>query len=590
MDDTVVFTRPTARLEEIQQGWHELTLRVEQLEAERGALEQENKTLRSLLERVIEHRQKSHSELVLLLSNLVSKLPINDVGVIVSKLVEHNAHVGEICSLLAKGKADTTLPQPAVLKMLDQAKRDLAAAVAPAIKELLDLDPPLEKEMFEALVKNPESFLSPKFVRANRGFVKGQLPRERIIHDFGEPALGFFNDMTTDSRRNPRPKAEEILLAFKEDFETLLKQDNALRPDQRKELEALFQRVQRSKGQTDTGRAERRAFAKLLFVLELLHYYENQSTESPEGVFAQRLPTLVEQLVIADPKENLDEKLIVRAEELLGHIISPDQRLMVVNNIGKSGGRSRTLKFVLRLRLEKDAGQSQTLVNEIIPEFVRHLVSSDKPPTAKNLLAALRLMPQEMQRLVVLGIRASDRLRKQSAAALVKTLGAELGLTGLEETAKAPVALPPELEREKAWDEIKELVTRRREPAAIATAIRNRLHARYDADELKESWITLCQADVMTFIRTFCQLPYLPNGQTDSVARAVMESYVTRLMHQKYAAMYKKVVNSLKNMFRANANSPTLVNFMSLVKWVDANAAGKLGTDVGMVAQFPNPN
>ena len=51
-------------LDEIQEGWHELTLRVGQLEAEKAALEQDNKTLKFLLERVIEHRQKSHNELV----------------------------------------------------------------------------------------------------------------------------------------------------------------------------------------------------------------------------------------------------------------------------------------------------------------------------------------------------------------------------------------------------------------------------------------------------------------------------------------------------------------------------------------------
>src|SRR5213076_2194460 len=89
--------------EEVQQGWHELTLRVKQLEAERLAQEQENKTLRALLERVIEHRQKSHGELIMLLTGLVSRLPINDVGVVVSKLVEHNAHVAETCAVLTKG-------------------------------------------------------------------------------------------------------------------------------------------------------------------------------------------------------------------------------------------------------------------------------------------------------------------------------------------------------------------------------------------------------------------------------------------------------------------------------------------------------
>jgi hypothetical protein len=579
MDDTLVSTRPIATVEEVQKDWHELMLRVGQLEAERATLEQDNKTLRSLLERVIEHRQKSHSELVLLLSNLVSKLPINDVGVIVSKLVEHNAHVGEVCAMLAKGKHETTIPQPTVLRALDQTKRELAAALKPAVEELVQLDPPLEKQMLEALVKDPESFFSATVVRAVRCFVKGQLPRERIVQEFGESALVFFNDMTTDARRNPHPKPEEIVLTFKDDFAALLKQSSGLSPEKRKELEALHQRVQRSKAESE--RAQRIAFAKLSFLLELLHYYENQNTESPEGVFAQRLPALVEQLVVPSAQEEFDEKLLAQAEALLGHVINPDHRLMIVNNIGKTGGQARTLKFVLRLRIEKISDQNQISLNEVVTEFARHLLPSDHAPTAKSLVALLRLIPADMQKLVALAIRSSDR-RKRVAESLIKTLGKELGLTGLEEPVKAPAALPPEMEREKAWDEVKELITKRREPAAIATAIRNRLHAKYDADEVKQSWLTLCDADVMTFIRTFCLLPYLADGKTDPVARAAMETYVVRLMHEKYAATHKKVVNSLKNMFRANAQSPTLVNFMALVKWLDADAAKKLSADVGM--------
>src|SRR2546426_8312715 len=152
MNDTVIFTQPTASVEEIQRGWHEVKSRVAQLEAERAALEQENKALRFLLERVIEHRQKSHTELVLLLSGLVSKLPINDVGVVISKLVEHSSHVNEVCALLAKGKADATLPQPQVLRALDQTKRDLAAAVKPTVEELIQLDPPLDNEMLRSVI------------------------------------------------------------------------------------------------------------------------------------------------------------------------------------------------------------------------------------------------------------------------------------------------------------------------------------------------------------------------------------------------------------------------------------------------------
>ena len=61
-----------------------------------------------------------------------------------------------------------------------------------------------------------------------------------------------------------------------------------------------------------------------------------------------------------------------------------------------------------------------------------------------------------------------------------------------------------------------------------------------------------------------------------------METYVTRLMHEKYAATGHKVLNSLRNMFKANAQSPALLNFVALVKWLDAGAAQKLSSDLGM--------
>src|SRR5438445_549829 len=103
----------TASLDHIQKEWHELTSRVNRLELEKISLEQENKALRFLLERVIDHRQKSHSELVLLLSGLISKLPLNDVGIFVTKLVEHNREVGQTLAALLKGTANADLPQPA---------------------------------------------------------------------------------------------------------------------------------------------------------------------------------------------------------------------------------------------------------------------------------------------------------------------------------------------------------------------------------------------------------------------------------------------------------------------------------------------
>src|SRR5436190_23031796 len=135
-----------ASIEEIQQGWYELTSRVSQLEAEKDALEQENKVLRSLLERSIEYRQKSHSELVLLLTTLVSKLPLNDIGIIVSRLVEHNTNVGQYLAALVKGTAEAHIPQPAVLKTLEQTKRDLLNAMEPIAEELIQLNVPLETQ------------------------------------------------------------------------------------------------------------------------------------------------------------------------------------------------------------------------------------------------------------------------------------------------------------------------------------------------------------------------------------------------------------------------------------------------------------
>ena len=575
--ETVMLAKPLTAADEIQRAWPELTLRVAQLEAEMTALEHENKALKSLLERVIEHRQKSHGELVLLLSGLVSKLQINDVGVIVSRLVEHNAHVAEVCAALAKGKAEAAMPQPAVLKALEQKKRYLAAALKPAVEELIQSDPPLETEILNSLITQPESFFSPKAVRASRCFVKGQVPRERIAREFGEAALVLFTDMTTDAKLNPRPKPDEIMLAFKSDFEALLQQNPALLPDKRQDLLALHQKVQRSKAATDQSRAQRNAFNRLSFILELLHYYENQNTETPDVIFAQRLPVLVEQLVLTPGSDTLDEKVVKEAESLLEFIINPDHRHMTINNIGKSGGTAKTLKYVLNLRAEKVLE-----LDLMIMEFLKHLIPLRKTPPPESMTAVLRLIHPDMQRRLVRTIMDSERIPKEDAEVLGKVLAKNLGLTGLETESKAPAAMPVEMERKMAWDRVKELITRRSEPTAIATAIRDRLHARYDAEEVKQSWIILMETDPISLIRIFCQLPYLTDGGTDPLARAVMETYVTRLTHEKYATTYHKVVTSLKNMFKAKPDSPTLQSFISLVKWVDADAARKLALDIGM--------
>jgi hypothetical protein len=514
--------------------------------AECEALERENKNLRQLMERVVEHRQKSHGELVMLLTGLVSKLPINDIGALVARLVDHNNNVNEVLAALLHGKADAPMPKPAVLKALDQTKRDLTAAIKPLVDELVKLEVPFEAGLLENVAAQPESFFTSKVQRANRSFIKGQLPKERIVREFGDESLIFFNDLTTDPKLNPRPKPDEIALGFKNDFEALFQANPQLLADKRGNLQALYQKVQRSKAGGETARAQRQAFTKLSYLSELLHYYENQTTEAPDVIFAQRLPTLLEQIVIPAAVDKLDGNLIATAEDLLSLIIHPDHRQMVINNVGKGGGLARTLKFVLKFRAEQVAE-----MDLMIPEFIRVLIQPGTAPAAVPILQVLQLIHPVMQRHIVKAISTWERIRKEDAENLAKQLANELGIKGIEQEVAAASTITPDVER---------------------------------PDEVKQSWITLIEADVMTLIRTFCQLPYLPDGSTDSIARAVMESYVTRLTHEKYAGIYTKVVNSLRNMFKAKPDSPTLMNFLALVRWVDGTAATKLSTDIGMTA------
>ena len=580
MADSENTTKAVATVEEIQHGWHDIASKVRQLESEEAALEDENKALRALLERVIEHRQKSHGELVLLLTSLVSKLPINDVGVLVAKLMEHNTNVCEACSAFSKGNTDTiTMVRPSILKALEDTKRDLADSIKLTVEELIGLEAPLEKPMLESLVKEPDLFFSAPVIRASRCFLKGQVPRERVVREFGEEALVFFDDLTTDPKRNRNPKPEEILLGFKSDFETLFQQQPSLLGEKRDALMGLYRKVQSSRASTEQARAQKETFLKMSFVLELLHYYEHQNTEAPDVVFAQRLPAVVEQLVLSGGQDKLEEKSIREAEKLMAFVINADHRHAIANNVGKGGGLGRILKHVLRLR---DANISHP--DQAVTEFLRPLLPRNKPPQPTTVAAVLRFIPADRQRMVVYAIMESDRLPKEEAVRLGRAVAVELGLEGLEAPKKAAESLPPETERQIAWERIKELITRRSDPAAVAAAVRDRLHARYDADEIRQSWLVLIEGDPISFIRIFSQLPYTADGKTDPVARTVMQTYVTRLMHEKYASVYNKVVSSLRNMFKANPNSPTLTNFMTLVKWVDHEASNRLCADVGMAA------
>src|SRR5262249_3643079 len=158
----------------------------------------------------------------------------------------------------------------------------------------------------------------------------------------------------------------------------------------------------------------------LSFLIELLHYYENQAIEAPDLVFAQRLPALIEQLVITGPQDSLDAKLIPQAEALLALVINPDHRLMIINNVGKAGGAAKTLKHVLRLRNDQAPD-----ADHAVGELVRHLIPP--PPQARPapeaVAAVLRLVSPERQRTLLKAILAYDRIRKQEAEALGRAVG-----------------------------------------------------------------------------------------------------------------------------------------------------------------------
>jgi len=213
-------------------------------------------------------------------------------------------------------------------------------------------------------------------------------------------------------------------------------------------------------------------------------------------------------------------------------------------------------------------------------EFVRHLIPTHKPPPAASLAALLRLVNPEMQRLAVKFIMGCDRIRRAEAEALGKAIAAALGLKVVPQEAQK--GDPVENERQRAWAKIKEMIARRGDAATIAGAIRDRLNAKYDADEIRQSWLALIEAESMALIRIFCQMPYRADGKTDAIARPVVEAYVSRLTHEKYAAIYQKVVNSLRSMFHARPDNPTLLNFTALVRWANPEAANKLCADIGM--------
>jgi hypothetical protein len=564
-------------LEEIQRDWPGVRLRLQEAEVECRALAQENKALRGVLEKVVEHRKKSHSELVTLITTLATKLPTNDVGVLVTRLVEHGAGVNEVCSAIIQGRNEENLLQPAILRALDKSKRDLTAAIKPLVEELIRLETPLDPGLLLALIDQPATFFTPASQRANRGYVKGQVPQEQIVRNFGAEALVFFKDVTTDAVHNPRPRPEEIMLAFRSDFEELMRPPCPVAEGKREGLLALHRRIRQSR----ELRAQKEAFLKLSFVLELLHYYENQNTETPDVVFAQRLPPLVEQLVVTGENDPLDENHLQQAEALLAHIVNADHRQAVINNCGKAGGVARTARFVLTFRA---AGFTE--YDPVTLDFVRHLLAAQKQPAPEPIAAVLRFLKVAAQPVLVRALLNTDRLGRADAEILARELIRRLGLPDLPAKAEGGLPGKPAVQ---PWEAIKEMIAQRAPPGEITEAVRKRLQTKYDADEVKQSWLALSESDPMSFVRVFSLLPYLPDGQTDPMARAVLEAYASRLTHEKYAATYTRVVGALRKLCKVKADSPALVNFLALVRWVDPAGAERIARDVGMAAPQSEP-
>ena len=86
--------------------------------------------------------------------------------------------LSQALAALVKGKADTALPEMPVLKTFEQTKRDLSEALKPLVEALTQLEAPLENNLLVGLTKEPDLFFSPRAVRANRCFLKGQLPMD----------------------------------------------------------------------------------------------------------------------------------------------------------------------------------------------------------------------------------------------------------------------------------------------------------------------------------------------------------------------------------------------------------------------------
>ena len=222
----------------------------------------------------------------------------------------------------------------------------------------------------------------------------------------------------------------------------------------------------------------------------------------------------------------------------------------MVNNFGKGGGAARTLRFVLTFR-----SAIFTEHDPVTADFVRHLLGAQKNPRAGAASSpccgwSIPRRKKSSSARSSIPTACAARTPRRWARSSIK----QLGLPELPANAEGGFA--SDKTHMNAWDIIKELIASRASPNEITEAIRKQLHAKYDADEVKQSWLVLAESDPMSLVRVFCLLPYLPDGQTDPIARAVLESYANRLTHEKYAATYAKVIHGAAKHVQGQGRQP----------------------------------
>src|SRR6185503_3510648 len=113
----------------------------------------------------------------------------------------------------------------------------------------------------------------------------------------------------------------------------------------------------------------------------------------------------------------------------------------------------------------------------------------------------------DVQLRVIQTLFDTDRMTKDKADQLGKAVAAALELK-LPEKPKGQLADSDQIASQRAWTRVKELIAGRADAATVAGAIRDRLNVKYDSDEVRQSWLTLIEADSISFIRIFCQMPY----------------------------------------------------------------------------------